>query len=223
MVVTVIKISSIGMGEIILAIACRILRSSGEVGAMDRARAADARAFLTMVKRRWLASAYTRMIGFTVVKCDHCRPEQGNRMSFRTFVAAITLFALSTPVVAQSGSMRQSNTAQSVRNGHRWQANTVPARAERSGPTASQLNRREARYQSAKSRAQAEYRRDRRSYRANAMRRYRMSVRRYQQRYARREMAYANAMAAWRRQVSACHRGNRRACNAPSPRVADFY
>ncbi|WP_235532786.1 hypothetical protein [Sphingomonas sp. Leaf412] len=35
--------------------------------------------------------------------------------------------------------------------------------------------------------------------------------------YARQEGAYAQAMADWRAQVDACDRGNRRACDAPTP------
>lgn len=41
--------------------------------------------------------------------------------------------------------------------------------------------------------------------------------------HARQQAAYADAMYAWRLQVAACDRGNRRACNAPTPDPAAFW
>lgn len=41
--------------------------------------------------------------------------------------------------------------------------------------------------------------------------------------YAHQQRAYADAMYAWRLQVDACHRGNNRACNAPTPDPAAYW
>ena len=49
------------------------------------------------------------------------------------------------------------------------------------------------------------------------------AVRRNDAHYEHQRRAYADAMAAWRRQVWACHHGSNRACNAPTPNPADFY
>lgn len=40
---------------------------------------------------------------------------------------------------------------------------------------------------------------------------------------ARQERAYADAMTAWRIQVNDCRRGVRAACEAPTPRPADYW
>lgn len=40
--------------------------------------------------------------------------------------------------------------------------------------------------------------------------------------YDRQQRAYADAMFDWRVQVGACHHGNKRACNAPTPNPADY-
>jgi hypothetical protein len=40
--------------------------------------------------------------------------------------------------------------------------------------------------------------------------------------YRSQQRAYADAMGAWRMQVAACQDGNKAACDAPSPRPADF-
>lgn len=146
-------------------------------------------------------------------------------MSMKILAAAALLFSMGVPASAQSGpsTSEHSRLTQSRQDGRDRPGDEAGASQERRGPTARQLNRREARYTTMRVRARAQYRRDRRAYMAAVMRKHRQSVSRYNYRYARREMAYANAMAAWRRQVSACKGGNRRACNAPSPRVADFY
>lgn len=68
----------------------------------------------------------------------------------------------------------------------------------------------------------AEHRADRDAYVA-ALVAHDRAVNRADARYARQQMAYADAMAAWRQQVAACRRGHDRACEAPTPRVADFY
>ena len=68
----------------------------------------------------------------------------------------------------------------------------------------------------------AEHRADREAYIA-ALVAHDRAVDRTNARNARQQMAYADAMAAWREQVAACRRGNNRACDAPTPRVADFY
>jgi hypothetical protein len=43
-----------------------------------------------------------------------------------------------------------------------------------------------------------------------------------ERRYDRQQRAYAQAVFDWRLQVEACHRGNNRACNAPTPNPADY-
>lgn len=146
-------------------------------------------------------------------------------MQFKAVAAAAMLLLIGAPSLAQSGSMRPEpgSDMHTTRDDRGQQSEGMHSAPTHRGPTARQLNRREARYAMTRSRARADYRRDRRAYMAAVMRRQRLSVSRYRLRYARREMAYANAMAAWRRQVSACHRGDRHACNAPAPRVANYY
>jgi uncharacterized protein HemX len=69
---------------------------------------------------------------------------------------------------------------------------------------------------------QAQYQSDMVAYQ-QSLRAHHHVVRRDQRRYDRQQRAYADAMAAWRRQVYACHHGHTRACNAPTPNPVDFY
>ncbi|MGI4732181.1 MAG: hypothetical protein ACRYFW_10570 [Janthinobacterium lividum] len=50
----------------------------------------------------------------------------------------------------------------------------------------------------------------------------RQTIRHDQAYYEREQRAYAIAMSEWRAQVDACHRGDTRACRAPSPRPGDY-
>ncbi len=100
---------------------------------------------------------------------------------------------------------------------------TADAPQDRPGvPTTRDLNHISGMYAAMGSREQARYRMDRRAYVASVMQ-HRLDVRRYHRRYVHREIAYAEAMAMWRRQVRACHNGDRAACAARTPRTADFY
>lgn len=146
-------------------------------------------------------------------------------MSIKALAAAAMLLAIGAPAFAQSAAMHsdQSGAMHSPQGERGRPGEEVENTQEHRGPTTRQLNRRVSNYTTMRTHARSEYRRDRRAYMAAVMRRHRQSVSRYHRRYARQEMAYANAMSAWRHQVSACHRGNRRACNAHTPRVADFY
>lgn len=143
-------------------------------------------------------------------------------MSIRLLAAATVLLVLGAPAAARSKMIHTEQVAGSY-SSHRVSDRSDHATQQQRSPTARQLNRREARYVNPRAQVRAQLPRDRQAYRAAMMRRHRQSVSRYNRRNARRELAYAEAMAAWRRQVSACHRGNRRACNARTPRVADFY
>ncbi len=107
-------------------------------------------------------------------------------------------------------------------------AETPPAAT---APTTDQLNaassayverRDENRAMQQQAAESAEHRADRDAYMA-ALAAHDRAVDRADARYVRQQMAYADAMAAWRQQVIACRRGNNRACEAPTPRVADFY
>lgn len=55
------------------------------------------------------------------------------------------------------------------------------------------------------------------------VRRYHRQTLRNEARYHAQQIAYADAMREWRRQVRACHRGNTRACRAPSPTYDLYY
>jgi|GEM_PF-2912862 len=91
------------------------------------------------------------------------------------------------------------------------------------GPTTRQLNHASDDYTRIRANARAHYRIGRRAYIAAVEAEHDREVNRYDRRYARQQVAYAEAMAAWRVQVAACKRDDRRACAAPTPRVADFY
>lgn len=153
-------------------------------------------------------------------------------MSIKFIIAAAALATLGAPVMAQSGSM-QSGAMQSAPGRsdsmHAGAGQPGASAGEmhkatgHRGPTTRQLNRASAAYSRMRASERIRYRMDRRAYMAAVTARHRRAVNKYDRRYARQQMAYANAMAAWRRQVRACHNGNRRACNARSPRVADYY
>ena len=68
----------------------------------------------------------------------------------------------------------------------------------------------------------AQYDADRAAY-MDALARHDARVDRSEARWRRQQNAYADAMSVWRAQVAACKRGNRRACDAPTPNPADFY
>ena len=70
--------------------------------------------------------------------------------------------------------------------------------------------------------AQAQYQSDLAAYQ-QALDANHRSAQRDQAHYEHQRRAYADAMAAWRRQVWACHHGSNRACDAPTPNPADFY
>lgn len=141
-------------------------------------------------------------------------------MPLKAFAAAALIvctgpaFAQDTPMHSTSGQNDQRSEEQ-----RSYQAND----ATRPRVTTRSLNRSSAIYSNLRAQRRAQYQHDRRAYMASVMARHRQSVNRYHRRYNRQELAYADAMAAWRRQVNACHRGDRRACRAPAPRVADFY
>lgn len=141
-------------------------------------------------------------------------------MSIKVFAAA-ALLVCAGPAFAQDASIHST----SGQHDQRWeeQKSYQANDATRPHVTTRSLNRRSAIYSNLRAQRQAQYQHDRRAYMASVMARHRQSVNRYHRRYARQELAYADAMAAWRRQVNACHRGDRRACRAPAPRVADFY
>ncbi len=127
----------------------------------------------------------------------------------KTLIAAAALFTLSGPALAQ---MQPA-------------PDTAPDTA--AGPSTEQLNRGSNAYTAERAdlhRAErgAKYAADRDAYMA-ALIEHDHAVDRYDRRYARQQDAYADAMAAWRRQVDACHRGISAACRAPTPRVSDFY
>ncbi len=95
------------------------------------------------------------------------------------------------------------------------------------GPTTEQLNAASSAYTQQRDDMRqmaetAEHRADREAYIA-ALVAHDRAVDRADARYERKQMAYADAMAVWRAHVAACHHGDDRACNAPTPRVADFY
>lgn len=69
---------------------------------------------------------------------------------------------------------------------------------------------------------QAQYQRDLATYEQSLRSSHHEAVR-DQVRYNRQRRAYADAMTVWREQVRACHRGNTRACKAPTPNPADYY
>jgi len=143
-------------------------------------------------------------------------------MSIRFLAAATALLVMGAPAAAHS-EMISAEQAGGSYSTHRDSDRSDHVAPQQRGPTARQLNRREARYANSRARERAQIRRDRQAYRAAVMRSNRQARSRYNRRYVRQELAYSRAMAAWRRQVSACHHGSRRACNAPTPRVADFY
>lgn len=58
---------------------------------------------------------------------------------------------------------------------------------------------------------------------ARDMRDYYAERREAAQGHARRQRGYAAAMREWYAQADACERGDRRACEAPSPDPADYY
>ena len=138
-------------------------------------------------------------------------------MSIKAIFLAVVVAVSAVPVLAQTGSM---NPRAETRGQSMSKADPAP---KRRGPTARQLNASNARYYRMRSRARAQDRMDRRAYMAAVSARHHRAVNRYDRRYARQQTAYANAMAAWRRQVAACKRGNRQACKAPTPRVSNFY
>lgn len=69
---------------------------------------------------------------------------------------------------------------------------------------------------------QAQYELDRQAYMA-ALVQHDRAVDRTDARYVRQQRAYADAMAVWRVQVQECKRGHQRACDLPTPNVADYY
>ncbi|UAJ11670.1 hypothetical protein [Polymorphobacter megasporae] len=132
----------------------------------------------------------------------------------RILIAASVLFTLTGPALAQA-QMAPQSPPQDM------------APAPMSGPSTEQLNRGSDAYTAERAdmhRAQrgARYAADRDAYMA-ALIAHDRAVNRYDHRYVRQQEAYADAMAAWRRQVAACHRGRSAACRAPAPQVADFY
>lgn len=148
-------------------------------------------------------------------------------MSIKALLFAAILVSSGGPALAQAGSMRPETSRtdampSAAKRGDMPTGETSSAPA-RPRTTASQLNRANGDYYRMRSRARAQDRMDRRAYQAEVMARHHRAVNRYDRRYARQQRAYANAMAAWRRQVTACRHGNRRACRAHSPRVVDFY
>jgi hypothetical protein len=69
---------------------------------------------------------------------------------------------------------------------------------------------------------QAQYDLDRQAY-IDALVQHDAAVNRTDARYMRQQRAYADAMAVWRVQVQECKKGHQRACNLPTPNVADYY
>jgi hypothetical protein len=137
----------------------------------------------------------------------------------RILLATVGLF-FALPALAQSAPIQSEPIPASSDN---RSADVVQQR----GPTTKQLNRRAGQYYAERQyfrRAErnARYRADRRAY-VRALMNHNRAVNQYDRRYMRKQRAYAQAMAAYRQQVRACHQGYRRACRAPSPRVADFY
>lgn len=148
-------------------------------------------------------------------------------MSIKALLFAAILASSSGSAFAQAGTMRpetsRTDTMPSAAKRIDMTTGETSSASARPRTTANQLNRANGKYYRMRSRARAQGRMDRRAYQAVVMAQHHRAVNRYDRRYARQQRAYANAMAAWRRQVTACNHGNRRACRAHSPRVADFY
>lgn len=133
------------------------------------------------------------------------------------------IFLVAVLAVSGAPALAQSRSMNSVPEAHEQSINGQNSARDEHRPTARQLNTSAGRYYRMRSRARAQDRMDRRAYAAAITARHDRAVNRYDRRYLRQQTAYTNAMAAWRRQVAACKHGNRRACKAPSPRVANFY
>lgn len=138
-------------------------------------------------------------------------------MLIKILAAVAALAMAGTPALAKSGPMQPSAEQ------HGPAPSMMDKSGDHHGQTARQLNRDSLAHSRMQSRNRMRDRMDRRAYMSAMARQHRRAANRYDRRYIRQQNAYARAMAAWRRQVYACHRGNRRACKAHSPRVSDFY
>ena len=140
-------------------------------------------------------------------------------------------FALIAPLHAQSADGTGRTPQQEYQRG--YAATPMPNQAAvdaQSRPAVAALNNAVAADQqtdAAQASAQADVNRaqydaDRAAY-MDALIRHDAHVDRAEARWRRQQNAYADAMAVWRVQANACKRGDRRACNAPTPNPADFY
>lgn len=148
-------------------------------------------------------------------------------MSTKVFVIAGLMAVIAGPSFAQSAQMQsgspQGSSPRAAYDQEGRSSDTMRSPDKPSPITTRQLNTASDNYTRHRVRAREQYNMDRLAYIAAIRAQHRRAVNRYDRRYIRQQNAYADAMAAWRRQVAACHRGNRHACAAPTPRVADFY
>ena len=140
-------------------------------------------------------------------------------LSFRISSGAV-LAMLAAPLMAQGTPAPPSTPRQRA-------VNTVEA------PITANLNRkaeaittarddRRARRRADAAALRRQHAQDMAAYRRSVMA-HRREVARDRARYGRQQQAFADAMAAWRVQSQQCRRGNRAACDAPTPNPADFY
>ena len=101
-------------------------------------------------------------------------------------------------------------------------AQMQPSAVRANNEAAAQINARQDAQQMRNMDARSQYSQDLAAYDSAMMRHDRRTDRRAR-RYRQQQRAYASAMRDWRQQTYACHHGNNRACNAPSPNPANYY
>jgi hypothetical protein len=148
-----------------------------------------------------------------------------------TFLAAAALLAFASPAVAQTTPPPAADpgaprTPLEQDRGYdkpspRTDAINAPNEAARAAANAEVAARPPSRTTMSVE-AQAQYDADLTAY-IEALRAQRRIVAADERLYDRRQRAYADAMHAWRVQATDCRAGHRIACDAPSPRPADFF
>ena len=147
-------------------------------------------------------------------------------MRTNLMLLALASTAIVTPVLAQTANPAAPRQELPYDRGYDKPSARTDAVNAKEGPATDALNAQAnvgAATTAATSTAnQAQYDMDRQAY-IDALVQHDAAVNRTDGRYMRQQRAYADAMAVWRVQVQECKKGHQRACDLPSPNVADYY
>jgi hypothetical protein len=147
-------------------------------------------------------------------------------MRTNLMLLALASAAIVTPALAQTANPAAPRQELPYDRGYDKPSARTDAVNAKEGPVTDSLNAQAnagaATTAAASTANQAQYDIDRQAY-IDALVQHDAAVNRTDARYMRQQRAYADAMAVWRVQVQECKKGHQRACNLPTPNVADYY